>query len=315
MSKAPVQSAVGRNTDTRVSVPEQKYQQVVNFMKANNGAEARAIESMLGSEELRNRFLATTFSLLARESDVLRKATVASIIDAIKTAASMGLEPLTDDGAIIVYGDKATFQPMYQGYLKRMRNTGQVVDVDVQIVYENDVFEMELGTSPNIKHLPAKIVKDSDNKVVEDRGNYLGIYAWALMHSGTYIIEWMTEAEINQVRDQFGNKSKDNWRKSWGEMGRKTLIRRLRKRLPGSSTDQLTRVEAENDRLLEDVVEVKDDMADLRRLAHNAVAPEASVEPTPAIAEGKAEPNAVKVEGHTDAMLRPLEEKVSPEST
>jgi recombination protein RecT len=250
-------------------------------MKANKGAEARAIEAMLGSEEMRDRFLATTFALLARESDVLQKATPLSIVDAIKTAASMGLEPMTSDGAIVVYGNKATFLPMWQGYLKRIRNSGHVHEVDTQLVYEHDLFELRLGTDPQIDHVPAKIVKNDDGEVIADRGGYLGAYAWALMATGKYIIEFMSEDEINLIRDQYGNKKGPSpWQNAWGEMARKTVLRRLAKRLPGEAVEKLLRVEAEVDRLQDEVKETKDEMEGLRRLAYQAVSPT----PTPQIA-------------------------------
>lgn len=305
MSEPPVKSVVRSQPLERApSRAEQTYSLVVQTMKANRGAEAKALDAMLGSEDLRNRFLATTFAMLARQSDVLEKATPISIVDAIKTAASMGLEPMTSDGAIVVYGDKATFLPMWQGYLKRIRNSGQVHEVDTQLVYEHDEFLLELGTNPQIKHIPAKIVKGDDGTIVSDRGGYLGAYAWALMATGKYLIEFMSEAEINQIRDQYGNKRNSPWLTAWGEMARKTVLRRLAKRLPGEAVEKLLRVEAEVDRLQEDLSETKDEMEGLRRLAYQAVAttPESSSTASEAAeAEVVATPEVAEVEAGVGA--------------
>lgn len=215
---------------------------ISDTLKSNSGAQAKAIRAMLGGDKaLMDRFLAATFSMLAQNSDVLRRATPLSVVDAIKTAASMGLEPGTEDGAIVVYGDKAQFRPMYRGYLKRIRNSGKVEEVDTQIVYENDECEIGLGTDPYILHKPSRTMKDTDGAIVQDRGGYRGVYAWALMPSGKTIIEWMEEAEVNYVRDTFAQarKSDSPWQTSWGEMARKTVLRRLAKRLPATAVDVL----------------------------------------------------------------------------
>lgn len=204
-----------------------------------------------GKRELMERFVSVALHAVASDSRLLQTATPRSIVQAVKDSAALGLEPtgLGGEGAIVVYGDTATFMPMWRGYVKRIRNSGEVADIDVQVVYMNDAFELTLGTEPNIRHVPVL----QPTKTQDDwRGAIRGVYAWAHMRTGKYIIEWMTTAEINLVRDTFAkglNKPDSPWRTSWGEMARKTLIRRLSKRLPGSATEQLLRVDARADLL------------------------------------------------------------------
>lgn len=263
-------------------VIQQNYLQVVNTLKENNGAEAKAIRAMLGGDKaLMDRFLATAFSLLAKQNDLLFRATPASIVQSLKDAAALGLEPMTDDGAIIERGGIASFNPMWRGYLKRIRNSGKVVDVDCQIVYENDIFEMQMGTDPGIRHVPAlpefRANEDGSREEVAGRGDYRGAYAWALMPSGKYIIEWMTTADINAVRDHFSQAKKPGtpWATSWGEMARKTVLRRLSKRLPGAAVDHILAVDARNDQMAAETAKqlaaVNDEMSDVRALALRAV--------------------------------------------
>jgi recombination protein RecT len=242
-SAPPVQqSAVQRTDQRKPSTADATLAVVEQSLRANNASDARAIKAMLGGDKaLMERFITATFKMLAQQDDLLQRATAASIVDAIMTAASMGLEPFTDDGTIVSYGGIAQFRPMYRGYLKRIRNSGKVLDVDTQVVYENDEFELAYGTDPSIRHVPARSVKDEAGKLVQDRGGYRGVYAWALMPSGLRIIEWMEEAEINYIRDTFAQakKSDSPWNTSWGEMARKTVLRRLAKRLPASAVDVL----------------------------------------------------------------------------
>lgn len=235
----------------------QTYQAIQDTLKDNRGAEVAAIKAMFGGDkDLMNRFLAVAFSALAKDSDLLEKATPASIIQSIKDAAVMGLEPtgLLGEGAILVYGSTAQFQPMWRGYLKRIRNSRKVVDIDCQIVYLNDEFSYRLGTDPSIHHVPLLFgEKDEDSgEFLEQRGGYRGAYAWALMPSGKYLIDYMPEVDLLEVRDKFSRGYQNRpgsspWTTAPGEMYRKTVIRRLAKRLPGEAVDMLLLADAQAD--------------------------------------------------------------------
>lgn len=288
----PVNRNLPATTESRgVAVAEANYAQIVDTLKRNNGAEAKAIRAMFGGDKaLMDRFLAVAFSSLASNSDLLMNADPMTVIQAVKDSAALGLEPtgLNGEGWIIRYGKQAQFQPGWRGYLKRIRNSGKVVDVDCQIVFMNDEFMIRLGTNPEIFHAPILVGEtDDEGKPTAERGDYRGVYAWALMPSGKYIIEYLTTADINSIRDQFSQgfrtKPQSNpWTTSWPEMARKTVIRRLAKRLPGEAVDHLLVVEARNDAAADEmkaaVAEVKDGLADVRRLAIAAASGEAPEE-------------------------------------
>lgn len=239
--RAQQQSAVVEARQPRTAQVERQeraqttYQAAVAILKDNQGAEARAIKAMLGGSKVAfDKYVATVFSLLATKSEVLETATPLSIVNAVKVAAGLGLEPMTDDGGLVVYGDQATFMPSWQGYLKRIRNSGAVQDVDVQVVYEGDTFDYGWSEKGGwFRHSP-------NPDPAERAKGYRYFYAYAVMPTGFVELEVMTEAEVNQVRDQFSrglDRMKDGkytspWRTSYAEMGRKTVVRRLRKRLP-----------------------------------------------------------------------------------
>lgn len=291
----PVQRAV--QEESRAPLAVQNYYTVVETLKENGGAEAKAIRAMFGGDQdLMNRFLAVVFSAIANNRDIL-ECNPMSIVQSIKDAASLGLEPtgLTGEGAIIPYKNVATFQPMWRGYVKRIRNSGKVVDIDTQVVYEGDEFDIGLGTNPSIKHRP---VLPGDG----ERGHFRGVYAWAQMPSGLFIIEWLTVPDINAVRDNFSAANKSGkagpWDTSWGEMARKTVIKRLAKRLPGSAVDDILRVEARGDRVAAEArVEqerLRHDVDDVRVMALRAVGmlPSGESQPTQADPSDPPEPEA-----------------------
>lgn len=274
-------------TEDRLSRPMRNYLTIVDTLKANKGAEAKAIQAMLsGDKRLMDSFLAMAFSLLQSRPDVLADCTPESLIQCVKDGAALGLVPLTEDAAIVPYGTKsgekvAKLMPMWRGYVKRIRNSREVADLDVQIVYMNDQFELELGTEPKLRHVPALYgEKDDSGAFIAERGDFRGVYAWAQMPTGKYIIEWMTTDDINYVRDTWGNKTSASgrdlpWNTSWAEMARKTVIRRLAKRLPAAAVDKLLELDKGNDdavRQLE-LVATKADTAldEVRQLALRAV--------------------------------------------
>ncbi len=247
----PVQtSAVVRRDPTTVTTAVESL--VHAFDREDRKAELLAF---LGSEENVQRFLAVAFHALSTNSGLITKVTTVSLIQAIKDSASLGLEPtgLTGEGYILPFGDQAVFLPGWRGYLKRIRNSAQVQDIDCQIVYMNDEFEVRLGTDPYLRHLP-KLVgeKDKDGADLAERGEYRGAYAIAWMPSGRPMIEWMTMKDIIHDAKEFSPsvraKKSSPWDTHPGEMARKTVIRRLAKRLPQSGVERLLEIDARYDR-------------------------------------------------------------------
>lgn len=280
-------SAVARQEPAQeggLSVPARNYLTIVDTLKANRGAEAKAIQAMFGGDKrLMDQFLAVAFSALQSQPKLLTDCDPMSLVQAIKDAASLGLVPMTEDAAIVPYGRQAKLMVMWRGYVKRIRNSREVTDIDVQLVYMNDVFELQLGTEPKLVHRPILVgEKDPDSgEPLESRGDYRGCYAWAQMPSGKYIIEWMTADDINYVRDTWGNtrKGRDGsepaWVTSWGEQARKTVIRRLAKRLPAAAVDKLLTLEKANDDAAAELKAISatttDALDEVRRLALSAV--------------------------------------------
>ncbi len=94
----------------------------------------------------------------------------------------------------------------------------------------------------------------------EERGPAVAAYAVAKTKDGGIYREVMSVADINKVRDVSRSKDRGPWVDWWSEMARKTVIRRLSKRLP-MSTD------------LQAVIERDDDMYDLRSASTSLPAP------------------------------------------
>jgi recombination protein RecT len=121
-------------------------------------------------------------------------------------------------------------EPSYQGLVKLLTDTGSVKNIYAHIIYENDIFEQTLGTSPEIIHKPK----------LSDRGKIAGVYAVAILNDNRKQIEVMNEEEINEIRSmsesykayESGKTKSSVWIDFYDEMARKTVIKRLCKYLP-----------------------------------------------------------------------------------
>lgn len=170
-----------------------------------------------------------------------------SLFGAIVRLAQDGLLPDGREAALVKfrtkengqYVNKVQAMPMIYGILKKLRQSGEIAKVSAQVVYEKDEFVWHLGFDEDVTHNPPPLD--------QPRGKAIGAYATAVLRDGSRLLEVMSLEEIERVRAV--SRSKDNeygpWVNWWGEMARKTVMRRLAKRLPMSSDlyEEVTRDE------------------------------------------------------------------------
>lgn len=145
-----------------------------------------------------------------------------ALYNAAIRAAQDGLVPDGREGAFVVMGGKPTWMPMVGGIIKRLAAAG--INIDAQLVYENDEFEQTLGDDAAIHHKAPKLG--------QSRGKEIGVYAIARLPNGMVMREVMDREQVEQVRASSRAANGGPWKAWWGEMARKTVIRRLAKRLP-----------------------------------------------------------------------------------
>lgn len=178
----------------------------------------------------------------------LVKADRRSLFSACVRAAQDGLLPDGREAALVVFNTKdrktgewkklITYMPMIEGIYKRLRNSGEVASLSSYVVFENDKFDYELGDNPRIEHKPA----------MGERGQPIGAYAIAKLTNGEVLREVASFQEIEKVRavSRAANEPNGPWVQWWEQMARKTITRRLAKRLPGSADlDEMLRREDE----------------------------------------------------------------------
>ncbi len=121
----------------------------------------------------------------------------------------------------------------YRGLMKLARQSGLIADISAHDICEHDETDIQLGTDKRLHHKP---------NFMKPRGDVGAYYAVVKFADGTRDFEVMTIAEIEAIRER-----SDGWRAfkagkikttPWGtdfsEMAKKTVLRRLCKRLPMS---------------------------------------------------------------------------------
>jgi phage RecT family recombinase len=165
-----------------------------------------------------------------------------SLFEASMKAAQDGLLPDGRDGALVVYNTKVKVQkngreveewikkvqwmPMISGILKKVRNSGDLLSIAAHVAFEHDEFTYSLGDEEKIEHKPA---------IGKDRGKPLLVYAVAKTKDGGIYRDVMTVEDVEKVRNVSRAKNSGPWTTWWDEMAKKTVLRRLSKRLPMSS--------------------------------------------------------------------------------
>jgi recombination protein RecT len=163
-----------------------------------------------------------------------------SLYAALMLSAQDGLLPDNKEAALVPFKGVVKYMPMIGGILKKARNSGELKTIIPQVVHEKDKFDYFVDE--NGEHLTHRPSLDGDP------GKVTFAYAIALMKDGGKYVEVMTFGQIEQVR-KCSRGGDTPWVGWYDEMAKKTVIRRLSKRLP-MSTD------------LEDVIRRDDDLYD-----------------------------------------------------
>lgn len=182
---------------------------------------AKALPSQMSPERMAR--IATT---VVRQTPALARCTPESFLGALLTASQLGLEPgPLGEAYFVPYGQVCTFIPGYRGLIKLARNSGLLVDIWAEIVYEHDAFKYTLGLHRDLQHEPA----------TGDRGKPIYVYAAAELKDGGHPFVVLTVAEVEAIRARSKAGRNGPWVTDWVAMSKKTAIKQLSKWLPLSA--------------------------------------------------------------------------------
>lgn len=245
-------------------------------LKANLSSAAEEFKMALPAHITPEKFQRTIVTA-AQTNPTLLNADRQSFLVAAMKAAQDGLLPDGREAALVPFQtsqkdaqgkwikvNQVQYMPMAYGLRKKILQSGEISNLQTGVVYrrefEQGAFLYEIGLANPIRHRPMLDLTDEE---MSDE-NIVAAYSIATLKDGTISVEVMRRSEINKVRQQsqtgavgrtvqFGqNKGqaiepKGPWVDWFGEMARKTVMRRHSKTLPMSG--DIVDVEASDERI------------------------------------------------------------------
>lgn len=198
------------------------------------------IESLLPSYMTPARFFALIRQI--EKNPKLMECTPESLLECVIKAAECGFEigGPDDHCYLIPYGKQAQLQAGWKGMIFRLVQAHAASHIFADLVREGDEFRVISGTKRELVHIPA-----------EKRGKILKAYAVAILPNGIADFEVFEPDDIDAIEKAAlrisGGKPSPAWQSFRGEMIKKSVIKRLGKRLQGdrrASPDELDRLRA-----------------------------------------------------------------------
>jgi recombination protein RecT len=209
----------------------------IDEFKNTVSAMKESLSKILGADT--DKFIQVACNYVEQNQSLLDKDR-ASLYKTINDAAQAGLYLDGQEAAPVPFKGKVKFMPMYKGLLKQVRNSGELASINCGVVYEEDVFEFFVDENgEHIKHVPD--FKGAKAKPILT-------YCIARIKDGQPpYIEIMRESEIMDCKKSSRAGSDSPWNGPFAnEMRKKTVLRRISKRLP-SSTDLNATIHADDE--------------------------------------------------------------------
>ena len=203
----------------------------------------------------------------AQDNPTILQCEAATVFKSVRRLAAAGLVPDGREAALVPFNTKVKdaqgnekwikacqAMPMVFGLIKMARRSGDVKDIRAHLVYQNEIdqgrFAYIIGDEESLTHDPI---------LFGDKGEMVGGYAIAKLSDGTLVREFMDKDEIDRIRKLGAiNRNKNEpvgiWKDHYPEMAKKTIIRRLTKRLDLSAEDMRhITMDDEDDKAMRDV--------------------------------------------------------------
>jgi recombination protein RecT len=214
-----------------------KQERMVKFFESRKGAIGQALARVGVTPDRMVRSLFTA----AQKTPELLDCSMPSLYKAVLLAAQAGLMPdgVTQQAHLIPRRNgkkggilEANLQIGYRGYLTLCRRSGDVDAIDAYLVRKGDKLSIKDGEIAHEDWTNA----DGYPSSLDDNGKerpIVGVWAKAKFKSGNESREWMSIAEVEALRKRSGAQGQA-WDTDYGEMVKKTILRRICKRLPQS---------------------------------------------------------------------------------
>lgn len=167
---------------------------------------------------------------LKRNEDLEKAANAnpGSLLSTLLDAARLGLEPGSDEYYLVPFGSEVTGIVGYQGEIELIYRAGAVTSIKCEVVFKNDRFHFE----------PSMERPDHRPDWFGDRGEMVGVYAYATMMNGsTSRVVVLSKADVMKAKavSRSSGGAGSPWQKWPDAMWRKTAVHELSKWVPTSA--------------------------------------------------------------------------------
>jgi len=230
--------------------PDYEYQPL---MKVGGAAGLKGLENLMKARiaavlprHVTPERILKALMVAASKNPAIFDCTQESICKALMDASSLGLDcsGTLGSGYLIPFNKNSKdaegkwhkrrecqFIPGYRGLIDLARRGGQIATIEAHVVYAQDKFLVQYGTDSKLNHTP---YLGADRK-----HDVICFYAVATLRDGTKQIDVMPLADVLRIRNEVWRKNyikpdkpSGPWHDHFGEMGRKTVVRRICKYLP-----------------------------------------------------------------------------------
>lgn len=175
----------------------------------------------LPKEFNKQRFLQNCMTVLQDGQADFSKCEPATVVRTLLKGAFLGLDFFNGECYAIPYSNTCQFQTDYKGEIKLCKRYSKnpIKDIYAKVVKEGDIFEEEIKDGQQFVNFKPKPFSDEQ---------IIGAFAIVLYLDGSMMYDTMSKADIEHTRQAFSKAANSKaWKESYGEMCKKTVLRRL----------------------------------------------------------------------------------------
>lgn len=175
----------------------------------------------LPKEFNKQRFMQNCMTVLQDGQADFSKCEASTVVRTLLKGAFLGLDFFNGECYAIPYGGSCQFQTDYKGEIKLCKrySSNPIKDIYAKVVREGDEFVENIENGNQTVSFKPQAFND---------GQIIGAFAVCLYKDGSMIYDTMSKAEIEHTRQTFSKAANSKaWKDSYGEMCKKTVLRRL----------------------------------------------------------------------------------------
>ena len=169
----------------------------------------------------KQRFVQNCMTVLQDGQADFSKCDSRTVIRTLMKASYLGLDFFNRECYAIPYGNQCQFQTDYRGEIKLAKrySSNPIQDIYAKVVRDGDKFEEFIENGKQYVNFNPKSFSN---------GEIIGAFAVVLYKDGSMMYDTMSKEDIEHTRQTFSKAANSKaWKESYGEMCKKTVLRRL----------------------------------------------------------------------------------------